>query len=295
MRRLWYLNLDAEEELAAGPGWQPRPALRRALEGPCRQAAARLLAPGDLLLRPALHPGGPFVEGDGEGAAAGGEEWRGLAWCMTPHAQGVLRGAGVEPEPAPPLEVLRRVNDRRFLLEQGLAAEGSRRLDDGSDWRRLRDEPGRGVWRLKRPLGAAGRGQRLLAPGPPSRADEAWVHASLRRGGLVAEPELELELECVTHGWIEADGRIWVGPTRRQVVDGRGAWVSTGRRLTGLRAPAEGAWRAGRALVQAGYFGPFGVDSRMDRRGHWHPCGDLNARYTMGWRSPRLVVAPGPP
>jgi hypothetical protein len=271
-RAAWFLNLDAEEELGVPRGWRRRPALWRATEGHRARAAERLLAPGDVVLEV-----GQSLTG----------EWLGQAWCPTPDALRTLSSAGARPAPAPPIEVLRTVNDRRFLVAHGLAAPGTRVLAGESDWQALVEGP------RKRPFGAAGRGQRVLATGSPSSQDEAWVRAGLARGGLVAEPELQdIRGEFVTHGLVSPSGEIWLGDTRRQEVDARGAWILTGGpEVTDvpLQAAAE---RAADALARAGYFGPFGVDAIVGVGDELHAVSDLNARFTMGWRDPR--TGPGP-
>lgn len=283
-RAAWFLNLDAEEELAATRGWRRRPALWRATEPHRARAAAQLLAPGDVVLE--------------LGGTLSGE-WLGRAWCPTPDALGTLEAAGACPAPAPTLEILRAVNDRRFLVGNGLAPAGARVLCDGASWLQLGDELRLRPWRLKRSFGAAGRGQRVLRTGSPSPADEAWVRASLQRGGLVAEPELsDLQGEFVTHGLITRGGEVHLGPTCRQEVDGRGAWILTAPTEVAEVSIRSAAARAAAALSRARYFGPFGVDALLGADGELHAVSDLNARFTMGWRDPRTgarSVAEDPP
>jgi hypothetical protein len=77
-----------------------------------------------------------------------------------------------------------------------------------------------------------------------------------------------------------------------QTCDARGAWQGTT-----LAAPSdlatsewtalhESARRAADALIEARYFGPFGVDAYRWRDGTttvFHALSEINARYSMGW------------
>lgn len=270
----WLLNLDAEEELAARGGWRREPRLWAATRTHRLRAAQALLGPGDLLLEP-----GDLLEDRLAGRPLG------QAWCPTPDALTCLASAGAQPPPAPGLEVLREANDRRFLLHAGLAPESARILVRHEDWLGL--PVGQPV-RLKRALGAAGRGQRVVLPGQTRSEDEAWVRGAMRRGPLLAEAELEVAREFVTHGLVEPSGAVHVGPTCTQEVDRRGAWSRTGEACSAAPASlAEAARAAGSALAAAGYFGPFGLDALLGSEGTLHAASDLNARYTMGWRDPR--------
>ena len=57
-------------------------------------------------------------------------------------------------------------------------------------------------------------------------------------------------------------------------------------RLSAARG-RHGLERVAGALHAAGYFGPFGIDAYRYADAHgrtrWNPCGELNARYTMGY------------
>ena len=275
MTRLWVLNLDAEHELARPKGYTPSAASERhvALHAP---RATGLLRPGDQWLAP-----------DGPTRLPGA---RGVAWCPTPSALRRLRRAGATPLPSPPLSVLRAVNDRAFCAGLGQTLPGA-------DFARsLADVDARvstgGPWLLKRAFGVAGRGQRPVGPAPLSDAERAWVQASFRIGGLQVEPRVRILAEMVLHGEVHEDGSIRIGLPCRQICDARGAWQDTRPLDPGdLEGDARSAIvregeHVGAALREAGYFGPFGVDSYVYRHGnnvHVNPRSEINARYTMGW------------
>jgi hypothetical protein len=273
----WVLNLDAELELSRGkPGYvAPRRLLAQLAEHGQRSRA--LLGPGDVLLTTA-------------GPVPGGAQLVGRAWCPTPQALAALRRAGAEPEPHPPVEVLRRVNHRLFAHELGgglpeqtyvrSRVELSERLGGGE--RR---------WLLKRPLAFAGRGQ-LRALGPLSGKQWSWVDVSLGRDGLLVEPLVEPLLEASLHGFVWPGGRHELGRPCLQQVSERGAFrdIRLARpgelRADETEALAERARAAAHALHGAGYFGPFGIDGyRYCAAGQVGFCalGEINARYTLGF------------
>lgn len=299
MTRLWLLNFDADEELARPAGYTPS----RAMTERAAALSARvgpLLGPGDLLL--------------GEGVRAAGRAGR--AFCPTPRAIRALERAGATAPPAPPLEVLRRVNHRRFCAELGQTLPGARYVETIEALERAIIEfSPTGQWLLKRPFGFAGRGRRKVAagalepgsgaegaptwrarPGAPSvaRATRAWVMASLASGGgLQVEPWVERRGDLCMHGFIAQRGTIALGEACAQSCDEHGAWLETRRAAAGELDPVErqalleAAREAGEALAEAGYFGPFGVDAFrwVDEAGgvRLNARCEINARYTMGW------------
>jgi hypothetical protein len=276
-RFAWALNLDAELELEHPRGGYN--ASERVLGQLERHGggARLLLGPRDVEVR----RGGPRLEAP--------EAYVGRAWCPTPQALALLRAAGVPPEPHPPVEVLRRVNHRRFAFELGGGMPEQHYVGDRPVLDALlgRDGP----WLLKRPFGFAGRGQ-LRAFRAFSDKEQHWIDASLRAGGLVVEPLVEILLEVSLHGFVHRDGRCELGRPCVQSVTDRGVFREV--RLAGageleleeqhaLRGAGE---RVAEALRDAGYFGPFGVDGhRHRRRGRVGFCalGEINARYTMGF------------
>jgi hypothetical protein len=275
--RVWVFNLDAELELAAAGPYQTPKHVARALEAPLVHAR-RLMELGD--------------------AEIGAEHGRldrpriGRAWCPTPSALKRLAHAGAEPEPSPDVEVLRRVNHRRFALELGGGAPGSRYLEAPDELAATLREPNAASWLFKRPFGFAGRGQRRIGR-ELSADDRRWLDDSLRQGGLMAEPFVDIARELCLHGRIARTGHVELGRLCTQRVDGTRSWAGTellseteleqgdGRRLR------ERAAEVSAALFAAGYFGPFNIDAYLwlDPSGQvrLNSLGEINARYSMGF------------
>jgi hypothetical protein len=288
-RRLWLFNLDAELELArAGGPYQTPHRVARAL-APMLERARALMAPGDESLDP-LAPMRPAPTQPAR-AEMSRERRLGCAWCPTPSALDRLSRAGAQLAPSPSLEVLRRVNHRRFAIELGGGAPGARFVSDDSGLVEVLAEPSK-AWLFKRAFGFAGRGQRRII-GVPSADDRRWLSDSLRLGGFVAEPWLDLVREVGVHGLIDASGRFVLGRVCVQETNEYRAWAST--RLAGpddlsplqmsqLRARAESV---AAALIAARYFGPFGIDAYLFRTPagavELNPLSELNARYSMGF------------
>jgi hypothetical protein len=279
--RLWVFNLDAELELAReGVNYQSPERVLRALS-PLLPAAGRLMAPGDTSLD-RLEP-----TGSREPAGAGK---LGAAWCPTPSALRRLERAGAELPPCPSVSVLRRVNSRRFYLELGGGAPGARFVSDEAELDSTLRE--RRVWLCKRRFSFAGRGQRRI-PIAPSSDDRRWLADSVRLGGILAEPWLELVSELSIHGLLDATGRVALGEVCVQQTNTYRAWVETRRPNPGevarndIEQLRQRATTVAEALTGAGYFGPFGIDAYVFRgpgsRLTLNPLGELNARYSMGY------------
>lgn len=279
----WFLNLDADDELARPRGYNVSTAtLRRS--GALAGSLTGLLRPGDILL----------PESAARGSCAGHP---GRAWCPTPRALRSLSRAGAIVPEAPPLAVLRAVNHRGFNACLGQTLPGARfaRTLDDVTAALARPSP-TGTWLLKRPFGFAGRGRLKVDPSRPGdlRHAEPWIEASLRAGeSLQVEPLVDREADFGLHGFVRPDGRVVLGHPTRQRCDEAGAWLGSARAETGDLHPDEAAslheeaHRAATALHEAGYFGPFGVDAFRFRDGSGHRCwnarGEINARYSMGW------------
>lgn len=265
MATAWILNLDADVELEAGPGYAPTRAVLAAMEVHAARLAETLLLPGDVWLRP-------------------GSEARGMigrAFCPTPRALAELRRHGVEPVRAPSFEVLRAVNSRAFLPSKLPGSVFVRELAEAT--RVLATEPPEGsAWRIKRAFGMAGRGQRV------ARGDLSFLAAWLVEG-VVIEPEVSIVSEWARHALLAEDGTLAMGRLVHQVCDARGQWLRSepGEEPTIERALAEELVEVGAALHAAGYFGPFGVDAYLYRRRAGGLAlqrrSEINARYSMGW------------
>jgi hypothetical protein len=278
-RSAWVLNLDADHELEDPRGYTPS----RATRARVREFATRLrglLQPGDVVLE--------------AGATLPPGSYAGKAWCPTPRALAILEAAGCALPDSPPLAVLQRVNHRRFAIELGLGSLSAQYVTDAANaidvLRATR--PGEG-WLMKRAFGLAGRGHRR-GEGPPSDADLRWLQNSLRHGhGVSIEPWVAREADFAMHGRLAREGALTLGRAVMQRCDAGGRWQES------LPAPA-GSLEAGelellqrtaeavaRALHEAGYFGPFGIDAfaYRDEAGQrsFHPLVEINARYCMGW------------
>lgn len=274
MRR-WVLNLDAEDELSHPGAHTPSDAT----VGRVRKIVPVLRASGlvrddDEILFPSV---------DGPRAPEG----EATCWCPTRWALSRFE----HPPPAPSMDVLRRVNHRRFSAELGLTLPGSRfitslhELDDVFVESKQVEN-----WLLKRPFGYAGRGRKRLRPSGQLTAEEqAWLEASLALGGLQVEPLVQRTLDVGLHGELRRDGSLLRGRATVQEVDDSGAWRGTrlaaAQELSAaeLSALDEQLSLTARALIGAGYFGPFGIDAFRYGDGAFQPRSEINARYSMGW------------
>jgi hypothetical protein len=280
-RYAWVLNLDAELELLRGrPGYVAQRKLTEQLAQHGRSSRA-LLGPHDILLAEL---------GRAEREVLPRRELRGRCWCPTPLALKLLLDAGIEPEPHPSAQVLRRVNHRLFAHELGggLPEQTYVKTREGL-LARLGDFQRR--WLMKRPLTFAGRGQ-MRVIGPLTEKQWTWVDLSLKREGLIVEPLVTPTLELSLHGFVWQDGRRELGRVCRQAVSERGTFQAVQLAAPGELSEAEnsaiferGATVAS-ALEQAGYFGPFGIDAyryTLDGAEGFCALGEINARYTLGF------------
>jgi len=281
MRRLWFLNFDADDELAHPLGYAPSAALV-ARFGPLAGRLAGLVPPQDSVIEEwsenATAPSGPF---------------EGRAFCPTPRAIRALLNAGAGIGPVPPLEVLQRVNHRAFSAELGQCLPGGNFV---RTWDELEATltGSSGPWVLKRAFGFAGRGRQRLRSNLIEPAVEPFARASIEfGGGLQVEPWVERVLDIGLHGFVSPTGDITIGDLTRQDVDDMGAWVASSRLAVGALTPTEErsvrqeAERSAEALHRAGYFGPFGIDAFRWKLANGAPrfnarC-EINARYSMGW------------
>ena len=270
------LNLDAELELERGARYAPAALV---LERVARMARE---------IRPTLPAGSVVIEPLAESAPSGA---CGIAWSPTPRALRAFDRASVARPAAPDVDVLARVNARPFahaLSEGELPGAVLARDLDVAVAALARP----GEWLLKRSFGVSGRGQRRVRGGHATDADRAFVAASLRRdGALVIEPRVAIARELSVHAWVTRSGTS-VRSIREQTVSLQGAFVRSSRAL-GLDPPLERrlvdtAERAGAALAEAGYHGPFGADAYLHRGAGEAPLAlrslsEINARYCMGW------------
>lgn len=271
----WVLNLDADEELAAPDAYAPR----RSVVARSSELAARL--------RDLVGPDARLVPLDGGSVRVPGLPGR--AFCPTPRALELLCRAGADAGAAPPIDLLRRVNDRAFAHSLGPSLPGARAV---ARWADLVAVVTTGRWLAKRAFTFAGRGHRRMSAAElaPGTALARWAEASFA-AGLYVEPLVERRGDFGLHGHVGE--RIVFGEPTVQEVDERGQWIASRRAdRTDLGAVERGALedagqRVARALAAAGYRGPFGVDAFRwvdDRRvERFHPLCEVNARYSMGW------------
>lgn len=289
-RHAWFLNLDAEDELARpSAGYTPSRATLRRIA--IHAALLRGAGGGPSLVRP-----DDVVVSEGD-SALDLNVFHGMAWCPTPRARRVLAKAGALLSEAPDVVVLRAVNHRRFCAALGQTLPGAVLAASREAVREaLSGSSPTGKWLLKRPYGYAGRGRILVEPSRRGDLERAapWIEASLREGdGLQVEPLVERTGDFGLHGYLGREGLLVLGEPTRQTCDSAGAWSGSARAEAGDLAPRERealfeeVHRSAIALREAGYFGPFGVDAFRfeDGRGQtgFHPRCEINARYSMGW------------
>jgi hypothetical protein len=275
----WVLNLEADLELADPDGFAPSPRL----------------------LELAIQQGRKFLAIAGENTAGARHVALErtdaydvcLSWCPTPRARGAAAARGTRLPDAPPIDVLREVNHRSFAAALGIELPGAgfARSMPELDAMLSGSSAGDG-WLLKRPLGFSGRGRKRVS-GPVLDGDRRWAKASMEQYGigLAVEPFVAIEAEFALHGWLGRDKTCLRGEPSRLVCATDGAWLTTrtdGVRLASAEARAlHAAFElAAEALLHADYFGPFAIDAfrwRDARGAHFHPLGEINARYTMGW------------
>jgi hypothetical protein len=282
----WVLNLDAEDELAGRGAHTPSRAMITRVDA-LRPRLAPLLCDGDVVVWP---PGAALEDPRG---------FTGRAWCPTRWALDTLARAGVPRPRAPSMDVLRRVNHRRFSHELGEHLRGATFVSNAAELERhladraLLEATSRARrWLLKRPFGFAGRGRRAIDPANLDATDRGWIDATLRLGdGVQLEPLVERTLDLGLHGWLDEDGTCTLGQVTIQHTDATGAWQET--HIATELFPDERnrleqeARMAAEALHAAGYFGPFGLDAfrwrAPDGDHHLQPRCEINARYSMGW------------
>jgi len=276
-RYAWVLNLDAELELGRGAGYSPSAGVARAMAAFAGRLCGSLVREGDVVVDASSR----------EGSAAG---LVGRAFCPTPRAIATLVRAGADPEPHPPAHVLRRVASRALSASLGATMPKSAfvtSLDEANAMLRTDPAPGNG-WRIKRAFGMAGRGHRVVGA-TPREVDVAFLASWIEDGGVQIEPNVRIASEYALHGRLARDGSVRLGALTRQRADSSGAWVSSERVEDGdvTAALEEQARLAARALADAGYFGPFGVDAFTYEGDGGHVClrarSEINARYSMGF------------
>ncbi len=270
MKFVWVLNPDAERELGAVASYAVKNAFKERISE--RRHLFEKLCQKE-----------PFFFAHDLDQAHQGE--RALLWCPTNYGKSCARDAGLTVSASPTMHVLRRVHDKRFLsqsLEQ-LALPGRTVIESEDAWRdylsRATEET-----RVKRFFGYAGKGQRVWKK-EGGRDDERWLVDSLRQGGFIAEPDWSGAEQYSMHGFVDGRG-ILLGEPCRLLTDRCGAPIEVRQLGTYEKQHAPDSLReiaslTAEKLLEAGYFGPFGLDILCG------PAGpsliDLNPRFTLGW------------
>lgn len=297
---LWYINTEFEAELAGGPRFRPRP-IHETLNRRLTCAVAGLLAaPGDGILAPeAWHADLRAVAKERRLDLISFESPSDQAgrvffpWGRTPRAiaVGIRMGADVS---GPSPEIVRAVNSKRFShrleCELGIAdphAAECATLDElAYHVAAVCPDPDM-KWVVKHPFGVAAR-ERVLGRGPTlGHNAESWCRAAFHRGEtLLFEPWLEVVREYGTVMHIADDGEIEVFGVSD--VQANGAGTATGYLIGRPPTPQrmdellKTAREVGKALHQAGYWGPCGIDA-LEHRDGWRPVLEINARLTVGF------------
>jgi len=267
----WVLNPGAERELLGGAATANQKTLAQMKE---RSALFDDLCAGE---------GRLWLEDLRAEGGAAGRSGRALLWCPTPEAQRICRAAGLQPQPAPPSDVLCRVLSKSFLASAlpDWTAPHHRTIRTLEDYRVVRQEASVPL-RAKRLDGYAGKGQRTLCvearPG-----DQLWVEQLLGCGGFIVEAELLARGEFSVHGVVSPRATLIGEPCRVHTDDAR-APLAVPSACPDLPICAEIQARgrdAARALARAGYIGPFGLDLILTDEGLI--ATDLNARFTLGF------------
>lgn len=268
-QRTWLINLDAEREVEAFASgrvqrFDPFGAFEARAE--IRHALAPLFG-DDVVLR----------RGDDRDLRA----TLGRAWCMTDGAREALSRAGARVLAGPSMATLQRCMSRGFAHEVGPGLRG---------WFiQSPHDPhvsGEGPWLLRSAYGFAGRGRCISDQWPPVEpAARSFIARAI--GGVLVSPLVRPSADFAQHGYVLADRLVTGEPTTLEIGAG-GVWRNSRRAspddldASERAALLERLVRAGRALSDAGYVGPFGIDAFRYADGFCAMC-EINVRYTMGW------------
>jgi hypothetical protein len=286
-RIAWLLNLDAELELADPAHYTLSAQLASRIEALIPRMAQLLTGEDHVLGRDQT----PYHADEV------------LAFCPTPVAlQRIVQAGRVAPQ-APSLAVLQQVNSRAFCAGLGQTLPGAAYVRDLTALQRVLAGPWpvRG-WLLKRDFGFAGRERRRVLEPPLDVSSLNFAKRSFGRGeGLQVEPWCERTHDFALHGYVFRSGRVLLGEPLVQHTDAQGSWLATRPLVEGELSDVEqaalrdGAEAAGRALVRAGYFGPYGSDGfrylGAGGAAAFQPRSEINARFSMGYPRGLLEAA----
>ncbi len=283
---VWVLNPDAELELSSVGRYQARAHVLRQMEARVDQFSSLLGA----------EPSYFAHQLQASAANAAHRGYHALFWSATPRAQSAARQAGLRVGNAPSSDVLRRVSHKHFLSSTRCRTIPGRCFVSDERAFLAALQQGLFAWlsqtshfRLKRPFGFAGRGQRRVHA-ELSPDDRRWIRDSLNRGGLLLEPELPGASAFSIHGYVPPNVAVpYLGRPCAFQSDAGGAPL----RIPQQRVCTDLEWKmlspaieveaacAATSLWHEGYFGPFGLDLLYFQEQLFSI--DLNARFTLAW------------
>lgn len=183
-----------------------------------------------------------------------------------------------------------RCNDRRFSTRLGLGLPGGVVVDSMESLEACIAADG-AHWVLKAPLSASGR-LRLRRRGALDTAARTRAERLLALcGELVFEPWVERIADFGCAGVVDGDGTWQVFAPHGQLCDDAGVFRGIDLDDDGLRdderdTVATVMERVARALADAGYRGPFGIDGYVyvgpGGERTLQPLSEINARYSFG-------------
>lgn len=291
-RIAWLANLDADQELSDPKRFRDIALPKQRLDE-LRARMLDLIAPGDIVIGDE-HEAHHTTDTRDTSLTA-------LAFCPTLSARQRLQRAGYAAPDAPSLDVLQRVNHRRFCAQLGQTLPNASYVDDMESLdRHLATPSPTGSYVIKRAFSFAGREQRRVRDGVLDEPTRGFCRRSFDRGeGAQVEPWFERVADYGKHGYLMRDGELLVGATRQQHVDSLGRFESmsatadiTATDDAMLHQELE---RTAQALHDAGYFGPFGIDAFRYRVADGgialNPRCEINARFSMGFPRELLLRA----
>jgi hypothetical protein len=287
-RIAWLLNFDADLELRDPVAYRAS-RLKADRRAELSARMADLIAPDDIVLE----------QTQGGSLAA---DMMLQAFCPTPSALRRIVQLGFAPPTAPPLSVLRQVNDRSFCAALGHGLTSSCFARDMATLERHLQQPSPTArYVIKRAFAFAGREQRRVRHGVLDDSTRGFCLRSLARGeGLQVEPWVERLGDFGKHGYLTQAGALLMGATREQRCDSMGRFLGMSAAPAQLSETEDQLMvdelaKTAAALNAASYFGPFGIDGfrylQPDGGIGFNPRCEINARLTMGY--PRALLLEG--
>lgn len=244
----------------------------------------------------------------------------GVCWGWCAQWVKALQQAGRRTAAHPPLEIVKRVNSRRFSLELeealGCRLERSAFVNDeaalvahleagafSAEEGGKVDQPRRGVgsepstgrsgaprWVLKANYGNSARERLIVSDRGLTESDWGWVQGRLRVG-LAVEPWVDIEREAGLQWEISPSGDVRLMGATPLYTDACGRYLGSGfaqggEHLAEWRNAITTAEEGVHRIAALGYFGPVGIDACRWRTSEGEQrlrvFQDINARWTMG-------------